>query len=72
MELNVGEFGLIGNFNFSLNAPTDFPTVLVETLFMSSLPDEELLASPEFRRDMMEKVAAGLEDYIGDVRESLK
>lgn len=71
MELEVGEFGLVGNFNFSMNAPTDFPTVLVETLFMSSLPDEELLASPKFRREMMEKVVLGLEEYISVVRKSL-
>lgn len=71
MDLEVGEFGLVGNFNFSMNAPTDFPTVLVETLFMSSLPDEELLASPKFRREMMEKVLLGLEEYISEVRKSL-
>lgn len=71
LELNLNNFGLIGNFNFSLVAPTEYPSILVETLFMSSLPDEEQLASPEFQRQMMVKVALGLEDYIKLVKESL-
>jgi len=71
-ELNVVNFGLVGNFNFSLNSPTQFPSVLVETLFMSSLPDEEKLAQPNFQRELMVKVAKGLEDYIKIVKSDLK
>lgn len=70
LELNLNNFGMIGNFNFSLIAPTEYPSILVETLFMSSLPDEEQLASPEFQKKMMNKVALGLEDYITKVRKS--
>ncbi len=58
--------------NFSLNAPTEYPSVLVETLFMSSLPEEEMLADPGFRKEMMLKVVNGLEDYIDNVRQDLK
>ncbi len=72
LELDVINFGLVGNFNFSLNAPTEFPSVLVETLFMSSLPEEEKLIDPKFQRDMMIKVARGLEDYLTAVRRSLR
>jgi N-acetylmuramoyl-L-alanine amidase len=72
LELNLPNFGLIGNFNFSLNSPTEFPTVLVETLFMSSLPDEEQLSDEKFLKEMMVKVAKGLEDYVKDVKKSLK
>jgi N-acetylmuramoyl-L-alanine amidase len=71
LDLNLNNFGLIGNFNFSLIAPTEYPAILVETLFMSSLPDEEQLASPEFQKKMMTKVALGLEDYIRMVKSSL-
>ena len=60
----VDEWGLVGNFNFSLSAITDFPCVLVETLFISSLWEEEKLADPAFRKAMMENVAKGLNDYI--------
>ncbi len=71
LELDLNNFGLIGNFNFSLIAPTEYPAILVETLFMSSLPDEEQLASPKFQKKMMDSVAQGLEDYIRMVKNSL-
>lgn len=64
----VKNFGMVGNFNFSLSAITDFPCVLVETLFISSLWEEEKLADPAFRKDMMERVAKGLNDYIKECR----
>lgn len=64
----VKDFGMVGNFNFSLSAITDFPCVLVETLFISSLWEEEKLADPQFRRAMMENVAKGLNDYIKECR----
>jgi len=64
LELPVQDFGNIGHFNFSLNAVTDCPNVLVETLFMSTLADEELIADPAFQRKMMEKVVMGVDDYL--------
>ena len=65
---DVKNFGMVGNFNFSLSAITDFPCVLVETLFISSLAEEEKLADPAFRKAMMENVAKGLTDYIKECR----
>ena len=70
LELNVPSYGLTGNFNFSLNAPTEYPNALVECLFMSSLPDEEILADPANHRKIAEKIVAGLEDYLTQVAES--
>ena len=67
LELDVPRFGLVGNFNFSLNAPTEYPNALVECLFMSSLPDEEMLADPATPRIIAEKIAAGLEEYLQKV-----
>ncbi|MFA6334565.1 MAG: N-acetylmuramoyl-L-alanine amidase [Bacteroidales bacterium] len=64
----VKNFGLVGNFNFSLNSPTNFPSVLVETLFMSSLPDEEKITDNVFQKEMMVQVAKGLEDYLKKVK----
>lgn len=60
----VNNWGLIGNFNFSLNAPTEYPNILVETMFMSSLPDEELISDTKFQQQMIKKVTAGLEEYM--------
>ena len=70
LELDVPSYGLTGNFNFSLNAPTEYPNALVECLFMSSLPDEEFLADPANHKRIAEKVVAGLEDYLTKVAES--
>ena len=70
LELDVPCFGLVGNFNFSLNAPTEYPNALVECLFMSSLPDEEMLADPATPGRIAGKIAAGLEDYLDKVAES--
>jgi N-acetylmuramoyl-L-alanine amidase len=64
LELPIRDFGLIGHFNFSLNAVTDCPNTLVETLFMSTLADEELIADPAFQRKMMEKVVQGVDDFL--------
>ena len=60
----VKDYGITGNFNFSLSAITDFPCVLVETLFMSNLWDEEQLADPLMHKKLMENVAAGLKEYL--------
>ncbi len=65
----VNNFGMVGNFNFSLSAITEFPCVLVETLFISSLAEEEKLADADFRKAMMENVAKGLNDYIKECRQ---
>ena len=70
LELDVPNFGLTGNFNFSLNAPTEYPNALVECLFMSSLPDEEMLADPETPKRIAEKITDGLEEYLQKVAES--
>lgn len=67
LELGVKNFGLTGNFNFSLNAPTEYPNVLLEILFMSSLPEEEMLADDIFRQQVAEKAVLGLEDYLHKV-----
>lgn len=72
LELEVKNFGLVGNFNFSLNTPTFYPNILVETLFMSSLGDEEMLADPMFQNMLMKKVVMGLQDYMKVVKASLK
>lgn len=64
----VKDYGMTGNFNFSLSAITDFPCVLVEALFMSNLWDEEQMSDPAFQRLMMERVAKGLNEYIKECR----
>lgn len=60
----VENFGLVGNFNFKLNSPTDFPSVLIEAQFMSHFEDEERIADPKFRKELMKKAVQGIEDYV--------
>jgi len=72
LSLGLANFGLTGNFNFSLNGPTDYPNALVEVLFMSSLPEEEMLADPEYRTRLAEKVVEGIKNYLERVKNSLK
>lgn len=72
LELGVNDYGMVGNFNFSLCQPTDYPAVLLEAMFMSSLVDEDKLADPEFRDQVADKVIAAIEDYLKIVKESLK
>ena len=72
LTLGVANFGLTGNFNFSLNGPTDYPNALVEVLFMSSLPEEELLSDPEYRTRIAEKVVDGIKNYLARVKASVK
>lgn len=69
LSLGLANFGLTGNFNFSLNSPTEYPNALIEVLFMSSLPEEELLADPEYRGKLAEKVVAGLLEYLRQAAE---
>lgn len=64
LSAGLTNFGLTGNFNFSLNGPTDYPNALVEVLFMSSLPEEELLADPDYRTELARKVVEGIENYL--------
>jgi len=71
LELGVPDFGLVGNFNFSLCQPTEYPAVLLEAMFMSSLDDEDKLASPEFRDQVADQVVKAIEDYLAIVRESV-
>ena len=61
---DVDIWGLVGNFNFSLNAPTEYPAVLVETLFLSYKPDEEKIIQPKYQKLMMKKVTDGIKDYL--------
>lgn len=65
---DVPNMGLVGNFNFALGTPTEYPAMLVEGLFVSSMPDEEKLLDPDFRQQLAVKVLTGLEDYLGKVQ----
>ncbi len=63
MELGFKDYGLTGSFNFSLNAPIEFPNVLVETAFISNPEEEILLTNEEFQYKIAEQIVKGLEEF---------
>jgi N-acetylmuramoyl-L-alanine amidase len=68
LELGLREFGNIGNFNFILNAPIEYPNALVECLFVSNPDDEALLLDEAFQQRMAEKIVQGIRDFLKEER----
>ena len=64
LGMGLKEFGNVGNFNFILNGLTEFPNVLVETLFISNPEDEMNVLNPEYRKQMAGKIAQGIKDWL--------
>lgn len=64
LELDLKPFGNIGNFNFTLNSPTEIPNVLVETAFISNPNDEMKLMDPIFKEKIVYKIVEGLQDWL--------
>ncbi|TVQ14630.1 MAG: N-acetylmuramoyl-L-alanine amidase [Balneolaceae bacterium] len=64
METGLGQFGVIGGFNFTLNQFTEFPNVLLETGFISNPEDEMKLLDPAFQQRLVGKIVEGLEEYV--------
>jgi N-acetylmuramoyl-L-alanine amidase len=61
-------WGLVGNFNFGLNGPTEFPNALVETAFVSNLEDEKRLTTPAAQQQMAEAMTQGIKDFLKATR----
>lgn len=66
LKLGLADFGNVGGFNFTLNSPTEFPSVLVEVAFMSNPADEERLLDPAFHDEVAESIVRGLEKFLKD------
>lgn len=58
------EFSNVGNFNFALSGPTDYPNCLVEVAFLSNTEDEKKILSPKFRQMVAKRIVAGIENYL--------
>ena len=63
-KLGLADFGNVGGFNFTLNAPTELPTVLVEVGFLSSPADEERLLAPGFHDEVAERIVEGVRGFL--------
>ncbi|RPI07046.1 MAG: N-acetylmuramoyl-L-alanine amidase [Ignavibacteriae bacterium] len=64
LALGLKQFGEVGGFNFTLNALTQLPNVLVETAFLSNPEDEILLLDDGFRKKVAEQIVKGLEEFV--------
>jgi N-acetylmuramoyl-L-alanine amidase len=68
LTLGLKEFGNVGNFNFSLNGPTDYPNALVEVAFLSNPEDEKKILKPAFRKAVAQKIFLGISDWLNQVK----
>jgi N-acetylmuramoyl-L-alanine amidase len=64
VELGLFEFGLVGNFNFTLSGPTDYPNSLVEVAFLSNKEDEQLILDPSFHKAVAERITEGIKNWL--------
>lgn len=68
LELKLNEFGNVGNFNFAMNAPTDFPNCLLEIAFLSNAADEKKIIRSQFQEDVAKKVVMGVTDWLNGMK----
>lgn len=64
LTLKLKEYGNVGNFNFALSGPTDYPNCLVEVAFLSNKEDEKKILDPKFHKAVAAKIYAGILDWI--------
>ncbi len=69
LELGLADFGNIGNFNFALNGPTDYPNCLVEVAFLSNKEDEQLILNPEFHEAAATQIVKGIKAWLKSCKE---
>jgi N-acetylmuramoyl-L-alanine amidase len=60
LELGLKEYGNVGNFNFALSGPTEFPNCLVEVAFLSNMQDENLIMQPLFHKKIALKMVEAI------------
>ncbi|RKD92201.1 N-acetylmuramoyl-L-alanine amidase [Mangrovibacterium diazotrophicum] len=66
LELGLDEFGNVGNFNFALSGPTEYPNCLVEVAFLSNETDEKQVIDPHFQKKTAKKIRKGIIDWLKD------
>jgi N-acetylmuramoyl-L-alanine amidase len=68
LSLKLKEYGNVGNFNFSLSGPTDYPNALVEVAFLSNPEDEKKILSPKFHKAVAGKIYLGIVDWLNQLK----
>jgi N-acetylmuramoyl-L-alanine amidase len=67
LTLGLKEYGNVGNFNFALSGPTDYPNALVEVAFLSNPEDEKKILMPKFRKAVAQKIYLGITDWLKNI-----
>ncbi|HVM87479.1 MAG TPA: N-acetylmuramoyl-L-alanine amidase [Puia sp.] len=68
LSLGLNEFGNVGNFNFALSGPTEYPNALVEVAFLSNKDDEKKILSPKFQKAVAQKIYLGIVDWLKQIK----
>jgi N-acetylmuramoyl-L-alanine amidase len=68
LGLGLKEYGNVGNFNFSLSGPTDYPNCLVEVAFLSNRDDEKKILNPAFHKAVAGKIYLGIKDWLKAIK----
>ncbi len=64
LDIGMSEYANVGNFNFLLNAPTDFPNVLLEIAFLSNRADEQKIIDPNFNTQVARQIYLAIADFL--------
>ncbi len=64
LKTGLASFGNVGSFNFALLGPTELPSVLVETAFISHPEEEMKLQDDDFRKELAERIVQGIENFL--------
>lgn len=68
LQLGLENYGNIGNFNFALSGPTEYPNCLVEIAFLSNEEDEHRIIDPKFHKAVSKKIYRGIRDWLKTCR----
>ncbi|MDF2190885.1 N-acetylmuramoyl-L-alanine amidase [Paraflavitalea sp. CAU 1676] len=64
LQLGLDNYGNIGNFNFALSGPTEYPNCLVEIAFLSNEEEEKKIMDPAFHKAVAKKIYKGIRDWL--------
>jgi len=64
LTLGLKEYGNVGNFNFALSGPTDYPNALIEVAFLSNPADEKKILNPKFHKAVSQKIYLGIVNWL--------
>lgn len=63
-DTDLKEFGEVGQFNFALSGPTEYPNALWEVAFISNAEDEAKVVNPVYRKKLVTAAAKGVSNYL--------